>query len=100
MKEKGQITFGFGVLWASITTTLSIAGVYFTNQAAIADKVNIAKTEIYTDIGANQKTEADNRAADLQRIATLEEAIKTLKDNSTETRNDVKALLQFVGVRK
>jgi hypothetical protein len=86
--NRGQITIGIGLLWTTIMTTASVVGVYYTNQSGIAEKVNIAKTEIN-----------NNRVEDLQRIATLEEAVRTMKDNTTDIRNDVKSLLQFVGVK-
>lgn len=79
------MNFGIGIIWTVVVSTASVVGVYFTNQTAIAQKVNDAKTEFAKDI-----------SSDRQDIATLKEAVNTLKENSTETRNDVKEILKFL----
>lgn len=115
MNQEGKsIWISAPVVWTLIVTAVGLTVFYFKNQSAFAEKLTTVKTEISTELVASIKSDADIRAIDLQRIATLEEAMKTLKENTTETRNDVKnlsgdvkslgsdvrSLLQYVGVKK
>lgn len=84
-RNKGQMTMGVGVLWAIITTTLGVAGSYYTSASTINEKINESAAVINSEI-----------STDRERIATLEEAIKTIKDSQQETRSDVKEILRRV----
>jgi len=74
------------------TITLGIAGVSITIVSGIAGfmwkRINYAEIKL-------DKYES-NQISNMQRIATLEEAIKTIKENSIEMKIDIKTILKAV----
>lgn len=94
--NKGQITLGLGILWTTIFTTFSIAGAYFSNQANVAGKINETAVAINANISTvTEKINADI-SEDRQRLSSLEEAIKTIKENSVENTRDIKEILKIL----
>lgn len=81
----GQLTLPIGFALAGISFVVSPVVAYFTGQMAIRDTVSQNNTGVYMDI-----------SKDRERIATLEEAIRTIKSSQEETRTDVKEILRRV----
>lgn len=83
--NRGGVTLLAGLSWAGIGVVLAGLTSYFTAQATTNEKINNTATVIYSSI-----------SQDRERIATVEEAIKTIKDSQLETRSDVKEILRRV----
>lgn len=79
------MTIGVGILWTGISTTAAVTGVYFSNQSTITEKVTAAKESVAVEISANK-----------QRISTLEEAVKNIKENQIEQGRDIKEILKLL----
>lgn len=83
--KKGNFTLGVGTVITLGSIMASSLTSYFTTINTQAAQMNEVKSELKEDI-----------SIDRQRIATVEEAIKTIKDNQMEQRNDIKEILKFV----
>lgn len=84
--NKGQTTLVSLIVAGVFTLLASIGGAWISGSSAANDKLNDTKLETQMDF-----------SADRQRIATVEEAIKTIKESQMETRNDVKEILKILG---
>lgn len=85
--KRGEVATGI-VLWGggiSIGIVLSLIGAVYAGLTKNQDEAKATASEL--------------RAVDastLQRVAILEEAVKTIKTDTSETRKDVKEILQAV----
>lgn len=84
-KVKGTLTLPVAVVGSVILTVAAGLASYFGTVNAQDNKISEAKTVINESI-----------SQDRQRISTLEEAVKTIKDSQLETRADIKEILRRV----
>ena len=74
------------ILAGVFTLFASVGGAWISGSSAANEKLNNTKLETQIDF-----------SNDRQRIATVEEAIKTIKESQVETRNDIKEILRIIG---
>lgn len=80
MKKDMTPLMGYGV-----TIVLFIAGSWFTSNRVVESKIETAKAEA---IQANVEV--------VQRVSKLEEAVATIKKDTTETKQDIKEILRLL----
>lgn len=70
---------------AIIAAIASVVGAYMSSSAAITDKINTASATITSEI-----------SQDRERIATVEEAVKTIKTSQTRTEDKIDKIYQIL----
>lgn len=78
-RHKGQIT----ILLSLIAAVGGVLGAWITANGVAGDKIQDTRTEMKEEI-----------SKDRERIAILEEAIKTIKQDNVEIKSDIKIILQ------
>ncbi len=84
MKKENMQIVG-GMLIAAVTVAGSIFASKITASAEIKDTINETKTELSSSI-----------SVDRQNIATLNEAITTIKTDNAEIKRDIKDILKLI----
>ena len=87
MKNKGQISLMSIVGWG-VAIALAAVGSMTASNIRTDDKIEIVKEDVKT-----------GQLEVSQRVATLEEAITTLKTDNQEIKRDIKSILQAVKPR-
>lgn len=82
---KGQVSIPLAATLTGATFLISGLTSYFTSQMKTQASIGDVRTEYSAEI-----------SEDRQRLAKLEEAIDSIKDDSKTTKNDIKQILQLL----
>lgn len=81
--QKGQITIGVAGLITGISMAAAVLASYFTTTNTQNERITTVKADVINEI-----------SSDRQRITAVETDIRSIKENMTEQRNDIKEILR------